>query len=207
MSLAFRVIAKAKVHRAVAGRSIADAGSHVVVLSACGGHNLHHRSNPVTIALGALQRNIQPVACAFCSIRPNLRVFAERRDDHNPTRPSPSKSPNATPRCRAGGAASRPASAVRACHWPLAPRFAKYRVGLLDIHTGLRNGLHMPACDEQIFPTIVIKVIKAGAIARHGAAELPHPAGIGNLLESLAGLVPIDGKGLVIQGGESTMSG
>src|SRR5208283_4502039 len=78
---------------------------------------------------------------------------------------------------------------------PACAQIAKYRVGLLDIHTGLRNRFHMPARDEQIFPTIVVKVIKAGAIARHGAAELPHPAGIGNFLESLAGLVPVDGKG------------
>ena len=54
----------------------------MVVLRAAVGYQLDARADAVAVAFGAAQRNIQPVTGLFAAVHPDLRVRAERRDDH-----------------------------------------------------------------------------------------------------------------------------
>src|SRR5579884_4061278 len=65
--------------------------------------------------------------------------------------PSPSKSAKAQPRCRLGGAASNPASAVKACHLPPAPRLRKTVLGCATSVPGLGKASTCPRDTNKSF--------------------------------------------------------
>ena len=54
----------------------------MVVLSAALGYQLDACADAISIALGAAQRNIQPVSCIRTAVHPYLRVRTERGGDH-----------------------------------------------------------------------------------------------------------------------------
>src|SRR4051812_13909724 len=67
--------------RARAGRRVADAGGHVIVLSASTLRNhLYAGPDAVAIALRPFKRDVEPMAGAIASIHPDLRVTRQRRD-------------------------------------------------------------------------------------------------------------------------------
>ena len=84
---------------------------------------LHDRADPVAVALGADEPQLQPVAgrrTRSATARPAPRARSPPRR----SRPSPSRSPNAAPRCAWRGAAARPEASERSSKRP-SPRLRK----------------------------------------------------------------------------------
>ena len=176
------------------------AGGHVIVLGARLGHHFDHA----------------PRCRRGCSLSPPARCPASARRPRcgSSRSPLPSRAPwpprppgrlrrsraNAQPRWRAGGQASSPASSVSACHLPLAPRLRKTVLCWSTALPGYRQRPHMAARHEQVLPPIVVKVVEARAVARHGTAQLSHPARIRDLLKPPPAQVPKDRERLVVQG-------
>src|SRR5579862_1575563 len=66
-------------HWSCTRRRIAGCRRHVIELSLAAGCYLDLRSNSVTIALGALQRNLQPVSVTRTIVDPDFRWSTQRR--------------------------------------------------------------------------------------------------------------------------------
>src|SRR2546428_6779058 len=59
-------------HGSVAGRGIAHAGRHMVILLAALGRNFDPGADPVVVALGSFKGDIQPMPGTWASIHPDF---------------------------------------------------------------------------------------------------------------------------------------
>src|SRR5258708_11881238 len=64
--------AQSEMHAAITGRSVAHAGGHIVILRADLRRNLDPGANPVAVALGPFERDIQPVPAARTAVHPDF---------------------------------------------------------------------------------------------------------------------------------------
>src|SRR5271157_4993427 len=166
-------------HRAVAGRCVADAGGHVVELRAGLGHDFDPGANAVAIALSSLQPNIEPVSRTLGTIHPELGVLAERGYNHV----------NFAVAIEVGEAAAtvpgrrrrgQPRFLGQRLPFSAGAEIAKDSVALLDAGAGFLQRLNVTAGYKQIFPAVVVQVVEAGTVTSHGPAELAHSAGNGD---------------------------
>ncbi len=162
-----------EMYRAIAGGSVADAGGHVVILRPGLGDQLDARANAVAIALGP-RRAISSQCPDLAAVHPNLRILAKR--GHNDVN-APVAIQVAESAAAMAGRRGRvkPASAVSARHFPLAPDYEN-RVVLIHGWFRQRNGLDVSAADEHVFPSIVIEVVQAHPESRHITAQVTHAA-------------------------------
>src|SRR5579884_4147114 len=122
----------------------------MVVLRACSGHHLDSCSDSVPIALGSFKLYGQPVVVIFSPVIQSSAGWSNALTTTS-ILPSPSKSAKAQPRCRLGGAASNPASVVKACHLPLAPRLRKTVLGCATSVPGLGKASTWPRDTNKSF--------------------------------------------------------
>src|SRR5581483_5697512 len=86
---------------------------------------------------------------------------------------------------------------------PRALQVAKHSVGLADTNAVLHVGrCNVSAADEDILPTVVVKVGNIDAVARHRTTERGHFAARRDLLKRSSRHILINGESLVLQGSQ-----
>src|ERR1035437_1875168 len=193
-----RITPQAEVDRTGARRSIAETGTHMVILSGAPGDDLDPRSDRVAIALGAHQQQLQPVVSARAVVHPDLRRRSDGADHH--IQPPVSvqiahgRATVAPWRLRGQTRFGRERGKLRAS------QVAKHRVVLVDFDA--RRGcqrLHVPAGDKYVLPAIVIEIANGRRVARHGETQRGDSAAPGNLVKPLLSRVSEYGKGFIVQ--------
>src|SRR5579884_4216108 len=192
-----RVSPKPEMHWSIAGGSIAHAGGHVVELNAALRNNLNAGADAIAIALHTPKCNIKPMTRMRATVHPYLRLLPECRCYyvHAPVSVKIAKG-TAT----VTGRSSRQ-SCLSSKRFPFSTgaKVTKHRIGLVNFCPRKWLRFYMSARHEQVFPSIIVKIVQAGAIPGHGCAQHTHSRCIGHFLEvSLSGVLK-DWEGLVIQ--------
>src|SRR5271163_4933930 len=140
----------------------------MVVLGSALGDHLDPRADPVAVALGSPQGDLQPVAGFLASVHPDFRVRGKRggHDIDASISVQVSEGQAAMPRCRGGSQPGLlgerdPLAAPVVLYWA---GISEYGVVLIYLRARERPRLHMTASHEQVLPSIVVEVIESGPI-------------------------------------------
>src|SRR5579875_202503 len=180
--IGLRMRAEAEVHGAVARRSVAHAGGLVVVLAAAAGGELDASTDTVTIALRALESNIEPVAGRSGAVHPDLGRARERcRDDIDAAVAIEISEREAAV---AGGRADAEAGFVgERDPFAVPAGIVENGVRLIDILAGLRERSDMASADEDVFPPVVIQIVETRAEAGHAQSKSAEAGGRRHFVE------------------------
>src|SRR5580658_2365025 len=144
--------------RAVAGRGVAYARRHVVILRSAFGHNLHAGANAVAVALGSAQSDIEPVAGLLAAVHPDFGVLAESSYDHIDTAVAIQITEGAA--AMAGRRSRFEACFFGQSHpFSAGARIAKDGIRLVDFLSIHRSRLDVATAHEQILPSVIIEII------------------------------------------------
>src|ERR1700693_1153138 len=157
-------------HRTGAGGRVTEAGGHVVVLAAALGGDFDHCADPVAIALGSFQRNIQPVASTFAAVHPDLRRFAQGCGYYIDAAIAVQVAKSASPVAR-WSRSLQPGFFGQCLPFTAGSWISEDCIGLIDDGPGQVTGYGISAGDKQILPAVVVKIIERCAERRHGQRQ------------------------------------
>src|SRR5580692_11506427 len=184
-----------------AGRRVSRRGAHVIELYESPRAHTNAGADTIAIAFRAFQRDLEPTIGVWTIIHPNFSRRAES-GDHNVQLSVVIKVANrsaaVTPR-RLGCETS-----LFCERGPLVSfKVAEHRVGLID-HLATRHvwRLHVSSADENILPSIVVKIGDVRAVARHGSAEQSHATFRGDIGEAQLAIISINRKSLIVESDE-----
>src|SRR6202451_1660334 len=190
--------AEAEVDGTVAGRGVADAGGHVVVLCADGlAYDFDARADAVTIAFDAAQGDVEPVAGFLAAVHPDFGVLAKGCGDYVDAAVAVEVAEGAAAVAGCGRSDESGFFGQRG-PFSVGAKIAEDRVELIDGLVRHSDRFHVAARHEQVFPTVVIEVVEAGAKAGHLATGITHAALRGDFAKVAFACVLKKWEGLVV---------